>query len=235
MSKIKKQFEINNPFLRKNLSLISIASSLLLVLLFGLLLIEPKINSQAAAYKTKMDLQKKLDANLATLENLRVINVAKERERLSSVELLIPSQNDLLSTLSLIESLANISQLSIATNRAGNIVQNGTLIQGYTVQTSLEGSYLQVKSFLELVFKSKRAIGINNTALTLQEDGSVLVSMEFYLPQAVGTVQIGTIENVITFLTSEEEKIVGELSKRSLAPTATSSATLGRTDPFAKP
>ena len=232
---MKKELEIKNLFIKKNLGLILVVFAIILTALLAVSLIQPKFQQLTDTQKSKAVLEQKRDTNLATLNNLKAIDIKAEQKRLSGVDQLIPAYNDVFSSLSLIESLAISNQLTVISNRGEGVTQVNGAVTSYLIQSTFEGDYLQIRGFLESLYKSRRAIGIQNASLNLQGEQTITLNAIFYLPVSVGNVNIGTIDTVVSSLTPEEEEIIGALKDRSFVPASTASATLGRSNPFLRP
>ncbi|HEY5600601.1 MAG TPA: hypothetical protein VIK81_00760 [Patescibacteria group bacterium] len=232
---MKKELEIKNLFIKKNLGLILVVFAIILTALLAVSLIQPKFQQLTDTQKSKAVLEQKRDTNLATLNNLKAIDIKAEQKRLSGVDQLIPAYNDVFSSLSLIESLAISNQLTVISNRGEGVTQVNGAVTSYLIQSTFEGDYLQIRGFLESLYKSRRAIGIQNASLNLQGEQAITLNAIFYLPVSQANFNIGTIDTVVSSLTPEEEEIIGTLKDRSFVPASTASATLGRSNPFLRP
>jgi len=227
-----------SPKFKMYIGPITLTLTLLIGVLFVFKVIKPAINTQKKLFAEKRELSSKKDVMVKTLANLKAINYSEEQQRLSSVELLIPSKSDLLPMMSFVESLAKSLGLEVLANRAagGQVVSPSKELSGYSIQATFAGDYAKVREFLQSLYRSKRAIGTNSIALAGQEDGTkVSLTTTFFLPASSETVKVDTFDSAVTSLSDKEEEMIQNLKKREIFIVATASATLGRPNPFAIP
>jgi len=226
------------PKFKKYLGPSILALTSLIGVLFVFQVMQPAISSQRAFFAEKTELSRKKDVMAKTLANLRAIDYSQEQQRLSSVELSIPSKNDLLQVMSFIESLAKSLGLEVIANKgtAGNVQSPSKKLSGYAIQATFSGDYEKLREFLRLLYQSKRAIGTSSIVLAGREDGKkISLTVTFFLPVSSEAVKVDAFNTAVTSLSSKEEELIQDLNKREIFIEATTSAVLGRSNPFALP
>lgn len=184
--------------------------------------------------KNNQQLAQRESVIATTIANLKAINFQTEKDRLAAVDQFFPTQKDPFEMLSLVEYLAgqsNLKVLSLA--EAGR--SEGENENGYTIQTSLEGSYDAILNFLSTLYQTKRAIGVKSASFNPQDAGgqTFALGLTLYLPLAQTAIE-SKIDKAVSTFTPDEEKIIKILSARTISQPATESAKFGRHNPFSE-
>jgi len=218
----------------KNLNLLIRALALVVTLLVVWFFAKNTFSAAQEIDKKNQQLAQRESVIAKTIANLKAINFQTEKDRLAAVDQFFPTQKDPFEILSLVEYLAgqsNLKVLSLA--EAGR--SEGENENGYTIQTSLEGSYDAILNFFSALYQTKRAIGIKSASFNPQDAGGQTfeLGLTFYLP-LVQAASESKIDKAVSTFTADEEKIIKTLSARTISQPATESAKFGRHNPFSE-
>ncbi len=222
---------------RKTLGRLLIAAAFIAAGILLMAIFKPALGRAKELVGEKKQLAAKVNVLTQTVNNFKAIDYEKEQVRLADIDLLIPEDNDVLQGLNLVEALAANHGLELLSNRAGVASQNESSLKGFEVQAVVRGSYAAIKNFLADIYLAKRATGIGSLSLAASEESAeISATVNFFFPVRAGSGQPPVARGEIgTTFSDEDNELIAKLLERSVYFEATTSATLGRTNPFAKP
>ena len=214
-----------------------ISGVVILILMVGIIL--PRVQAVFTLRKEISQLKQKVEAMDKKLVTLRGFNQNLLADDVKKVEIALPSEKDLSSILSNLESLAAETGVAIAGVQTTPGEVKPASGKGETdnlpVKVTITGDFGQIKSFLGRLVSASRlmsaeslAVSANPSATTASLSASLDLAAYFQIPTVV---QFNVDEPVQT-LNSEEEKILTKITPATIPPSAAPPVT-GRSDPFA--
>ncbi len=210
---------------------VAIASLVLIVVV-----IYPQISTFLKNQSDFEDMSKRLQSLEVKAKDLEVLDVDDLNNGLAIAFASLPSDQDLATITGVIQRLATISGVSLASLQVnpGQVISlNGA--NGFTVKAEISGSKAAVSRFINNIDQSSRLMKISTIEISHSRVGSdlttALLSVHvFYSPSPK---ELGPIDSELPQLTSDDQRVIATLAKAKTTVGFTSpTLPKGKSNPF---